>query len=112
MVGILVAYDSGRHFTSLLIEKENAGWSEQAEALQQCEIVVRVGRYIGLQQHEILQAALNPRVTEGIALHFLASHAPIGIKIEHHRFAISSGDALVEFLQGFDGDFQALFRGR
>ena len=55
------------------------------------------GSHVGLQLDHAGQSRLHRRIGEGVTLHFLATHAPVGIKIEHYRFALGCRDRGIEF---------------
>src|SRR5690606_35307804 len=68
-------------------EEQRTRRADDAEALHQRLVDFVVGSDVGLQQHEIRQCGLHVRIGEGVLLHFLAAHAPVGIEVEHQRLA-------------------------
>src|SRR3546814_10110823 len=63
-----------------------------------------VGGDVGLEQDEVRQRRLHARVGEGVGLHFLARHAPVGIEVEQQRLArgLRGGQLAVEVFAGLD----------
>ena len=54
--------------------------------------------HIHLQQQQSVQALTHCRIGEGVALHLLARHAPVGIEIQHHRFVLGGDTQLLRQL--------------
>src|SRR5687768_3091931 len=81
--GVLEAHEpGGDDLLAAGIEEDRAGRAEQAETPQELTIVVVVRGDVGLQQQRAGELLLHLRVGEGVALHLLAGHAPVGVEIE------------------------------
>src|ERR1035437_7745153 len=84
---LVTDHPQSRNLPALPVEENDTGRSEQAEALEQCLVLGRIGGDIRLQQQHPLEFRFHPGVSESECLHFLARDAPVGVEIEHHRFA-------------------------
>src|SRR5579859_400146 len=92
----LVADDAQRgNLAALRIEEDDAGWTEEREALEKRPVGVVRRRYVRLQEKHAIELGAHTRVGECELLHLLARHAPVRIEVEHRRFPRPS-EPLVE----------------